>query len=81
MDGQMARRTDPYIHTHVQTDICIFMHRQTERHTCTRIDGQTKSMNRQTNRQIETYIIMYKDIDRNMHACACRSIHERAQIG
>ena len=66
---------DTYIHTHVQTDTCMFMYRQTDRHTCIYIDGQTKSMYRQTNRLIETYIIMYIYNDRNIHARACRGIH------
>ena len=50
----MNERTDGPIHAYVQTDTCMFMHRQTDRHTCTCIDGQTKSMCRQANILIET---------------------------
>ena len=71
MDEWTDGRKDPYIHTDRQT--CMFMHRQTDRHTCTGIDGQTKSMYKQTNRLTETYKITYRDI----HARTCRGIHAR----
>ena len=52
-----------YIHTHVQTGtLCMFMHRQTDRHTCTCIDGKLKYI--QINRNC---IIMYRDNVRNIH--------------
>ena len=70
-----------YIHTHVQTDTCMSIHMQTDRHTCTCIDGPTKSMYRQTdNILIETYIIICRDIDRNIHARACRGKYIRVHV-
>ena len=62
-------------HAHVQTtDTWMFMHRQTDRHTCTCIDGKLKYI--QINRNS---IIMYRDNVRNIgwmsrHTCTCHHI-------
>ena len=66
--------THTYIHTHVQTDTWMFMHRQTNGHTCTCIDGKLKDS------LLKTCIIMYSDNVRNRHVRACRGIHARVII-
>ena len=66
-----------HAHTHMyrqQTDTWMFMHRQTDRHTCTCIDGKLKYI--QINRN---GIIMYRDNVRNIgwmsrHTCTCHYI-------
>ena len=80
-DGQntgSAHETRPYIHTyihtHVQTGTYMFMHRQTDGHTCTCIDGKLKD------KLFKTCIIMYRDNVRNIHVHACRGIHARVII-
>ena len=70
-------RTHTHTHTHMyrqQTDTWMFMHRQTDRHTCTCIDGKLKYI--QINRN---GIIMYRDNVRNIgwmsrHTCTCHYI-------
>ena len=74
----MNRWTDGRTHTYIQIDRHMHVHAQTARHTCTGIDGQTSRMHKQIT---ETYIIRYRDIDRNIHARACRGIHAPVQIG
>ena len=75
--GPTARIQDPhmvpihtyvcYIHTHVQTGTCMFLHRQTDGHTCTCIDGKLED------RLFITCIIMYRGGQK--HTCACMSRH------
>ena len=47
----------------------MFLHRQTDGHTCTCIDGKLED------RLSVTCIIMYRDNVRNIHVRACRGIH------
>ena len=80
--GPTARIQDPhmgqirtYIHTYIHTYACtkrhlMFVHRQTDRHTCTCIDGKLKYI-----QIIRNCIIMYRDNVRNMHARAYRGKH------
>ena len=49
----------------------MFMHRQTDGHTCTCIDSKLKDS------LFKTCIIMYRDKVRNKHARAWSGIHER----
>ena len=67
-------RTHTHIHTHVQTDTWMFMHRQTNGHTCTCKDGKLKDS------LLKTCIIMYRDNVRNRHVRACRGINARVII-
>ena len=62
------------MHTHVKTGTWMFMHSQTDGHTCTCIDGKLKD------RLFKTCIIMYRDNVRNIQLRACRGIHERVII-
>ena len=52
----------------------MFMHRQTDGHTCTCIDGELKD------RLIKTCIIMFRYNVRNIHVRAGRDIHARVII-
>ena len=47
----------------------MFLHRQTDGHTCTCIDDKL------VDRLFITCIIMYRDNVRNIHVRACRGIH------
>ena len=52
----------------------MFMHRQTDGHACTCIDGKLQDS------LFKTCIIMYRDNVRNRHLRACRGIHARVII-
>ena len=52
----------------------MFLHRQTDGHTCTFIDGKPED------RLFITCIIMYRDNVRNIHVRACRGIYMHVSL-